>query len=595
MGLFARITTTVRRRLVDGMTVVRRRLFASFQTKFLALVLASVLLPSGVLWVFSVRDTERFQTAQTEARFQSVLQATHREINYWYKDRIGDLERLLQSAGFLNSLERYYLERDPAVRDYHKREINKYFAIVGEKFPVYEQFIVLDMNGRLIVSNVDVSRETRAMLDSLRGKARVERYVAPAQLSESRDAFFQWILVPVEISKKATATACVKMRLSGIKDLLDAEEVTTVADLFLLDRNGRFLTQPRIAPFNPTTGETVNMVGEHAMRVPSPDQAGTAIIEKYTKESLSRDGKRRQRTKFLGSKLYLANQQWWLVCEAEESLLVAPVVTRKNRILFANFLVCALFLLAAWRMSRHLLNPLAELSLGAGRINQGMVGVHIPGGGDDEIGHMISAFNDMAKRISVSEAELQAKAKQLQSKNDELVGMNDKLERLSVTDGLTGLFNHRHFWNLMNNELSRASLYHGELGLVLLDVDNFKKVNDKFGHGTGDLLIQRIADVLRETVRQTDMIARYGGEEFAILFPDASRDGVLAVSEKVREAVEVMVFKVPETDITVSVTVSVGVSIYRGNRREFFNAADRALYASKAKGKNQVRFAMADK
>ncbi len=587
---FTKITT----RLTNAAAAMLRRLLRSFQTKFLALVLASVLLPSGVLWVFSVRDTERFQTAQTRSKFQSLLSVTRREIGYWYKDRIGDLERLLTSSGFLASLERYFVEKDAAVKKYHKNEIKKYFALVGEKFPIYEEFIVLDANGRLIVSNVTLSKQTAALLDSLRHDARVEKYVAQAHFSASRDEVYQWILFPVQVSKAFKVTACAKMSLAGIKDLLDREEVTTVADLFILDREGRFLTQPRIAPFDGTTGRSINMLGEHAMKVPAAEQS-EPIIEKYTKEMLSEDGRRHIRTKFLGSKLYLPNEQWWLVCEAEESLLVAPVVTRKNRILLANFLVCLLFVLAAWRMSRHLLKPLADLSEGARTINQGMVGVQIPEAGDDEIGHMISAFNDMAKRIGLTEVELQAKAKQLQVKNDELIVVNDKLERLSVTDGLTGLYNHRHFWNLMNNELARADRYAGELGLVLLDVDNFKLVNDKFGHSTGDLLIQRIAGLLRETVRQTDMIARYGGEEFAILFPDASRDGVLAVSEKVRAAVQSMVFKVPDADITVSVTVSVGVSIFRGDRREFFNAADRALYMSKGSGKNQVRFAMAER
>jgi diguanylate cyclase (GGDEF)-like protein len=159
-----------------------------------------------------------------------------------------------------------------------------------------------------------------------------------------------------------------------------------------------------------------------------------------------------------------------------------------------------------------------------------------------------------------------------------------------VTDGLTGLFNHRHFWNLLNTELTRVDLYRGDLALILVDLDDFKRVNDQFGHAVGDLLLQSIARLLGESVRDTDIVARYGGEEFTILMPDTNlaARGAGEVAEKIRRAVETLRFKVPETDITLRVTVSIGVSIYRGNRRDFFNDADRALYRSKAEGKNRI-------
>jgi diguanylate cyclase (GGDEF)-like protein len=198
----------------------------------------------------------------------------------------------------------------------------------------------------------------------------------------------------------------------------------------------------------------------------------------------------------------------------------------------------------------------------------------------------------MARTITLSKAELQYKNKMLNTQNDQLQDMNRKLEELSITDGLTGLFNHRHFWNILNTELSRVNLYQGDLALLLIDIDDFKRVNDQFGHAVGDLLLQSISRIQKETVRDTDIVARYGGEEFAILLPDTDESGVQNVSEKLRKNVESMRFKVPETDITISVTISIGVSVFRGNRREFFNAADRALYLSKSEGKNRVNYAL---
>jgi diguanylate cyclase (GGDEF)-like protein len=354
------------------------------------------------------------------------------------------------------------------------------------------------------------------------------------------------------------------------------------------------VTQPRNVPFEARDGRHVNMLGQKAMSVPPAiDDESSPVVERYTKEQLAKNGNRMSRKRYIASTLHLPERNWWLVCEDEESMVVAPVVTRKNKIVLANLLICGLFVLLAWKMTQTLLRPLTALMQGAARINAGEPNVEIPGEDIDEIGKVKKAFNQMARRITATEEQLQRKNMELERRNEELTTVNDKLEELSMTDGLTGLFNHRHFWNLVNTELSRANLYQGELGLVLLDIDNFKQVNDQFGHATGDELIRRIATVLKSTVRETDLAARYGGEEFAVLLPDTSRKGVMRVSEKIRHAVEKMVFKIPETDITVSITVSIGVSVYRGDRREFFNAADRALYQSKSQGKNRVNFEVA--
>jgi diguanylate cyclase (GGDEF)-like protein len=318
------------------------------------------------------------------------------------------------------------------------------------------------------------------------------------------------------------------------------------------------------------------------MQVPTR-QSGPVIVE--------RRGNYRGRSVF-HSKVHLEELGWWLVYEEDYDMAMAPVIEAQRRIWVSVLVVGAIAILAALRIAQSILRPVRGLALGARRINEGLVGVKIPRGANDEIGMMIETFNEMAMRITLSQAELQYKNKMLNSQNDRLQDMNVRLEELSVTDGLTGLFNHRHFWNLLNTELTRVNLHQGHLALVLLDLDDFKKVNDKFGHSVGDMLLQTVARVIGETVRDTDIVARYGGEEFAVLLPDTDDSGVQQVAEKIRASVEAVRFNVPDTDITLKVTVSIGVSVFRGNRREFFNAADRALYKSKAAGKNCVHYAL---
>jgi|GEM_PF-2015158 len=595
-NLVVSAATMLQRRVAGVVRLVLR----SFQTKLMALVLLSVLVPTGVIWILTVRDTEKFQTDQIQQKFASVLHSAHLKINYWYQDKKYGLKTLLQSEGFVKLLRGYYGQKDPATRGSYELEIAEYFRLVNEKYPGYEDFVVLDEDGRVIIGGSAMADEEVELLRSFKQRSAEQLFVGPHAFTAHRREVYQWVLVPVEVSADEQATVCVRMNLAELTALLAPKTadpaaqspasdlyLLDVGDLYLLDRDGFLMTQPKNAPYE------TNMIGHRAKHVPVVDEnRNTPVVLRYAKETLSPDGKRRKK-KYLASRLFLSDYKWWLVCEAQENRVIAPVVTRKNRLLLANVFICAFFLLVAWKTSRYLLSPLSQLSIGAKRINDGMVGVKIPVTSDDEIGGMISAFNEMAERITLDEAKLKAQYAELSRTNAKLHTLNERLEQLSVTDGLTGLFNHRHFWHLMNDQLGRVDSYTGKLGLVLLDIDNFKQVNDQFGHSTGDRLIQRISEILKETVRETDLVARYGGEEFAVLLPDIGHSGLLLVSEKIRCAVEQTVFKVPETDITISITISVGVSLFAGDRKEFFNAADRALYTSKAEGKNKVNFAVA--
>jgi diguanylate cyclase (GGDEF)-like protein len=120
----------------------------------------------------------------------------------------------------------------------------------------------------------------------------------------------------------------------------------------------------------------------------------------------------------------------------------------------------------------------------------------------------------------------------------ELVELNKRLQELSIIDGLTGIYNHRHFVHILEIEHDRAIRYSRNLSRLMLDIDEFKRVNDGFGHRCGDSVLQHFANILKGSVRRTDIIARYGGDEFGILVPETKKSMAIRVSEKIRTAVE---------------------------------------------------------
>ncbi len=165
----------------------------------------------------------------------------------------------------------------------------------------------------------------------------------------------------------------------------------------------------------------------------------------------------------------------------------------------------------------------------------------------------------------------------------------DHLRVLATTDGLTGLFNRNYFDERFQQEMKRARRYQRPLSLVMFDLDHFKKVNDRFGHGTGDELLRQVAESAAGQLRETDVLARYGGEEFVVLLPELTYGEALGVAEKLR--VGIGSCRLDVGDDVLICTASFGVSSLLPEDKDFRNILDRAdkgLYQAKAKGRNRV-------
>ncbi|NUN98171.1 MAG: sensor domain-containing diguanylate cyclase, partial [Candidatus Omnitrophica bacterium] len=164
-----------------------------------------------------------------------------------------------------------------------------------------------------------------------------------------------------------------------------------------------------------------------------------------------------------------------------------------------------------------------------------------------------------------------------------------ELEKLAITDGLTGLANHRAFQERLVRELSRAQRFQQEVSLLIIDIDHFKSINDRHGHQVGDQVLRSVADALQDQLRKMDYVARYGGEEFAVIMPQTRKTESVRIAERLRERMANERFV--KVDPTRSVTISVGVSEYPSDAREasqLVERADRALYFSKENGRNRV-------
>jgi diguanylate cyclase (GGDEF)-like protein len=208
---------------------------------------------------------------------------------------------------------------------------------------------------------------------------------------------------------------------------------------------------------------------------------------------------------------------------------------------------------------RNVVKPIEELSSAALRIAAGDVSARAPVAGDHEIATLGVAFNRMA----------------------------DELKARARTDDLTGLPNFRAFRERIDAELERADRYPERFGVLVLDLDRFKKYNDTYGHAAGNEALKRVSQTIRETVRAVDFPARYGGEEFAVIVPQVDAPALVIIAERIRSGIEAL----PAPADGATLTVSIGAALYPDDARDreaLFKVADGRLYEAKEAGRNRV-------
>lgn len=215
--------------------------------------------------------------------------------------------------------------------------------------------------------------------------------------------------------------------------------------------------------------------------------------------------------------------------------------------------------------------------------------------GDDKLG--VKAMNkgaydyltkDEVKTVALSRAI--RRVMQRRKLESDIKESLDKLEKLAIKDGLTGLYNHQHFKDVIVKEYKKAKRYAQPLSCIMLDLDHFKSVNDNHGHQFGDEVLVKSSRILKKMVRDTDFVARYGGEEFFIILPNTNLNGAYILAERIRLAFSNNIFK--KGKVSEIVTVSIGVSSTSDenviSERDLIANADKSLYRAKWRGRNNV-------
>jgi len=206
---------------------------------------------------------------------------------------------------------------------------------------------------------------------------------------------------------------------------------------------------------------------------------------------------------------------------------------------------------------------------------------------NEELGKLNLSYEQLIIQLREEKSRTASLANDLKNKNK-------KLREMVLRDGLTGLYNHKYFQDAMDQELTRSIRHRRPFSLIFFDLDHFKKINDSYGHRTGDIVLQKISALVQKMLRENDIFARYGGEEFAVILPETALKGGAVLAERIRRAVEQLEISVD--NVKLKAAISLGLTSFMpggkvSRKAEILDAADKALYNSKNSGRNRLSIA----
>ncbi|GAB3355874.1 diguanylate cyclase [Giesbergeria sinuosa] len=283
--------------------------------------------------------------------------------------------------------------------------------------------------------------------------------------------------------------------------------------------------------------------------------------------------------------------EWRVVARQPEQTVLTDVRALQQVILWATGLAGMAFLLLAWIGANHMSRPLEHLTRIAHRIQHGEENVLFDGDFDAlELQRLSHALQGMYSTLAAQKDSLAQSNHRLEAKvaerTAELQRLNVELDKQARTDTLTGLPNRRQTYERLEEEFVRFQRGHEPYSVLMLDIDFFKKINDNYGHATGDIVLQRVAQVLRQSVRDVDLVGRVGGEEFMALLPMTRLPQALLVAEKIRQTVANTPIE-PVGQITISMGAQ-EVGVADQSKDKAVELADEWLYQAKKSGRNRV-------
>lgn len=540
----------------------------SIKTKILIFALLATIFPSLILGGFSYLQNRKLLQAKITNTMRNATVQAGGKLNLWLKERLYDLR--VFSSSYVISENVTHLAVGRSVKSgamTPSSHIKGYLKSVCDKFAVYDELILISLDGTPMVTSAE-DDSALILPESWKGQ-RVAAQPINAETFFDRWSGLKYLMITQTIKSgdgQALGFLAAKINLGSIGSILQHHAVDGIDEMYLVDLNNRLLVSSQ-----PLSKHMLR--SNLSVRIPGRKDGPSAMPVSYTDF---------RELFVVGMAIPIPSIGWAIVAEIEHKNAYAEIalLRRITTALVGGLMLSIGFL--AYLFGHALVRPVRRLSQEAARVAGGNLDVDIPVTGLSEVSYLTQVFNHMV-------SSLRQGREKLSDANKALVETNKELHQISITDGLTGLLNHKHILELLDREISRSRRYGHSVSVLMLDIDHFKNVNDTYGHQTGDTVMRRLADLFYDAIRENDLVGRYGGEEFLILLPDSDIQSGVQTAQRIRKKVQDL--EIETSGGNVSVTVSIGISSYPQygpDANSVICAADAALYRAKSNGRNQV-------
>jgi diguanylate cyclase (GGDEF)-like protein len=539
--------------------VLHRLHLDRIRIKILVFALVATLVPTLTMSYHSYSMNREHVNAKIAEELRNASTQTAREFNLWLKERFYETRVFSASYEVTENLEQLGRGRDAGPQAAEAtRRLTDYLASVRAKFTDYDDLCVLSLDGQRLVPAGGEGLRARLPQEWLKQIRADDNVVSEAYRDPSRNKPVILIAVPIKAaSGRLLGAMAGKLNFDGIEKIVQGFAVGHTGGVHIVDRHRRVVVTSA-----PTEASALASL--------MPEKATTKLLDSGDATTVYADQRGQA---VIGTMRPVSVIGWTVVAEIARAEAYARVSRQRNvaLVMLAGLVIAVGF--AAYVLALTVARPLERLTAGATQVGDGDFNVHVPALDYGEVGYLTRAFNKMVTH--------------LREGREELAAINVALETLSVTDGLTGLFNHKHLMQTLNTEVARAQRHKHPLSVLMIDVDHFKQYNDRYGHQLGDKLLADIAALFKRTTRTIDYVARYGGDEFLLLLHEVASADALMLADRVRSAVAAASFGPGDH----KVTVSIGVASYpeHGESAEAVIAsADAGLYKAKRSGRNET-------
>lgn len=543
----------------------------SIRNKILTFAIIATLVPSLGLGYLSFKQSSDLIADNVTRELRLLASHADHELDMFVQDRINAVRLISSSSLVTDGLTAVGSVLGADKSDTHSlQHLSQYLGSVQAKLDAILELSVVNVSGQIMVSSAAAPAAV-VLPDEWTERVLAGEYliVVPPHWDEERATSTFSVAVPAYSNEEMLVGLVVAViDLGSVQSRLKNITHSPLGEVILIDSVGRVL------------------LGSHAAAKTKHSALSGAVLEGLRMHPGEiQDFSGITHEKVVGLSEMSGLHDAMVVVERNYEDVYGTWAQLRNLFLALAGALVLIVGIIAWRIGRSIVLPLNRLVQAAGQIAEGNLEVRLDVTHQDELGRLTGVFNQMADRLRHNHAEILFANQAMQQQNQ-------LLETLSVTDGLTGLYNRSKLDAILNDQLSRFKRNHRPFVLLMIDIDHFKtQINDYHGHVVGDEILSTVAGVLAQSIRNVDSAARYGGDEFIVILTDTTIDDAIKTAERIRLQVENL--QHTANDQPVRVTLSIGIVESRPGDMvitDVLARADKALYDAKHAGRNRVLY-----